>query len=316
MNSKPEELIVRPANNLQEASDLWWPLIRDLGWNRSPKDGPSHFKALRNGKDWHLIIPKSSGKPEGCVCGFTYPNKTGWVGFFIVNDAYRGKGLGREVWKVMEESFRESKTEIIGLDGVEEQVKTYQRRGFIATALIPLMSRSSLKIKPLEAIDLDSDVKSRLMDIKTVDGSVLTKLDLEYTGLDRPGYWVDDGIQHRKDTFGLALAGSSPDQLRGLIFVRDCEEGQRFGPLYAETYADAKALLYTAMIHYQDSEGSMIAEIFGSNTQARGLFKELGWESAGLDYHRMWLNGKATKEQQEGGKGVQGMYATFDACAG
>ncbi|CAI6319495.1 unnamed protein product [Periconia digitata] len=285
--------------------------------NRSSNDAPSHFKALRNGKDWHLIIPKLSTKPEGCVCGFTYPNKTGWIGFFIMAAAYRGQGLGRELWNRMDASFHESQTEMIGLDGVEEQVKTYERRGFVDVARIPVMSRVSLKTRPLPAVELDPDVKDRLVDMKSVDEDLLARLDLEHTGLDRSAYWLNNGIHHhRQNTFGLALAESSTEELRGFLLVRDCEHGQRFGPLYAETLQGAKALLYTAMDRSSDSDGSMIAEVFGGNPEARRLFEELGWESAGVDYHRMWLNGKVPEEQQENWKGASGMYAIFDACAG
>lgn len=229
--------------------------------------------------------------------------------------AYRGHGLGRQLWKEMEASFRESQTEIIGLDGVEEQVKTYQRRGFVDVGRIPLMSRPSLKAKPLETTKPDSALESQLKDIKLVDGEGLSKLDLEYNGLDRSAYYTNEGLHLRKDTFGVALVGQS-DELRGYILVRDCELGQRFGPLYAETYEEAKVLLHTAMSHYSDANGSMIAEVFGGNARATKLFEEFGWEFVGIDYHRMWLDGKVPKEQQEGGKGSRGMYAIFDAAAG
>lgn len=35
-----------------------------------------------------------------------------------------------------------------------------------------------------------------------------------------------------------------------------------------------------------------------------------------MDYHRMWLNGRVPEEQQEGGRGQKGMFATFDAFEG
>jgi hypothetical protein len=63
-------------------------------------------------------------------------------------------------------------------------------------------------------------------------------------------------------------------------------------------------------------EGTFIAEVFGTNENGRKVFEELGWEYAGLSYHRMWLHGKVPIEQQDGGKGAMGMYAIFDACAG
>lgn len=288
--------------------------------NRDADDATTHFRVASNGKNWLLLIPAESTKPEGTVVAFTYPNGTGWVGFFMLNASFRGKGLGRELWKQLEASFRASNTTVIGLDGVEEQVNTYKRRGFEAVARIPLMTRPSLKQKPLSAAQSqDVDIEGELLDIKSVDPKTLAKIDLEHTGLDRSAYWSYDALISRRDAFGYALSSTStstPPEITGFILVRRCENGHRFGPLYAETYDAALRLLYVAMNHIAESDGSMIAEIFGSNEDGRKVFEELGWEWAGLDYHRMWLGGRVPESQRNGGKGTKGMFATFDACAG
>ncbi|KAJ4371295.1 hypothetical protein N0V83_004512 [Neocucurbitaria cava] len=306
---------IRPAASVEEASGLWWPLMQELGWNRAEADAQTHFHVAQKGRNWLLLIPEETRKPEGCVIALSYPNSTGWVAFFIMNAGFRGRGLGRTLWKEMEAVFRANGTTVIGLDGVQEQVETYKRRGFEDCARIPLMVRESLKVKALDGgVQLDLTEAVELQDLRDVDPGELARLDYEHTGLDRSAYWSSDALLARQGAFGFAIVSGS--RLTGFVYVRRCEHGRRVGPLYAETYAQAKQLLHKAMIDSAEMEGSYIAEIFGTNPAGRKVFEELEWVYADLSYHRMWLHGKVPEAQQEAGKGAKGMYSIFDACAG
>jgi hypothetical protein len=246
------------------------------------------------------------------VIPFIYPNKTAWVGFFIMNATFRGQGLGRKLWAEMEVSFKTAGTTTIGLDGVEEQVQTYKRRGFEDCARIPLMTRDGLGKRPIDVTWQQSD-DVELHNIRSVDAKQLAKLDLEHTGLDRSAYWATGLLTSRNGSVGYAVV---VDKVIGFIYARRCEHGVRIGPLYAATYQHARQLLHRVMQDFAAVEGTFIAEVFGTNANGRKVFEELGWEYAGLSYHRMWLHGKVPIEQQDGGKGAMGMYAIFDACAG
>jgi hypothetical protein len=248
------------------------------------------------------------------VAPFIYPNQTGWVGFFIMNEAFRDKGLGRELWKEMELTFQNAGTTVIGLDGVEEQVETYKRRGFVDCARIPLMMRESLGDKPIEVTWSHEDAVE-LQDLRDIDGKLLAKLDLAHTGLDRSAYWATDVLTSRMFASGYAIM--TDGELTSMIYARRCEQGVRIGPLYAATYSQARQLLHKLMNDFaRNASGTFIAEVFGTNEEGKKVFEELGWKYAGLSYHRMWLNGKVPVEQQKGGNGEQGMYAIFDAGAG
>ncbi|KAF1845196.1 uncharacterized protein K460DRAFT_405462 [Cucurbitaria berberidis CBS 394.84] len=313
MATEVPQHVIRPALSVEEASALWWPLMQDLGWNRAQADAQTHFQVAQNGKNWLLLIPKEAGKPEGCVIAFTYLNSTGWVAFFILNAAFRGQGLGRQLWSEMESVFHADGTTVIGLDGVQEQVETYKRRGFVDCARIPLMVRDSLKVRPMD-VELDLREGVELQDLRDIDPKLLAQLDLEHTGLDRSAYWAADALLSRIEASGFAIVSNS--HLNGFVYARHCEHGRRIGPLYAETYAQAKQLLHKAMDDSALSERGYVAEIFGTNPAGKKVFEELGWTYADVSYHRMWLHGKIPEEQQEGGKGAKGMFAIFDACAG
>jgi GNAT superfamily N-acetyltransferase len=335
-----DDFVIRAAESVEEVSTLWWPLMKELGWvrysslshdpqmhqndlptdiskNRDQDDGPTHYHAAGDGKNWLMVVPKETGKPEGCIVAFTYPNNTGFVGYFLMNKEFRGRGWGADLFRELLASFKASNTIYVGLDGVEEQVNTYKRRGFETAATIKLATRPSIVEKP-KTVELVELVEGeQVVDIKGIDPELLARLDLAHTGFYRPAYWSQKGLLSRKDAYGYALLSTAQDEpkLAGYVLVRRCQEGHRFGPLYAETYEQARFLLWKAM-EALTGNGSMIAEIYGSNPQGLKVFEELGWKWAGLDYYRMWLSGKVPKEQQQSGKATTGMFATFDACAG
>lgn len=241
-----------------------------------------------------------------------YPNKTGWVCFFIMNAAFRGQGYGGELWKAMMARFHDAGTITIGLDGVETQVETYKRRGFAVCVQIPVLTRASVDTQPVDVTwDRKDDVE--LQDLSEVDPEMLAKLDLEHTGLDRFAYWATGALTSRRHALGFAIV--TDGQLTGFVYGRHCQEGVRIGPLYAANYPQARQLLHKLMHDFAKTWGTLVAEVFGSNDNSKKVFEELGFRYVD-SYHRMWLNGKVPIEQQEGGRGALGMYAIFDACAG
>lgn len=264
------------------------------------------------------MIPKGSEEPVGMVIGFKYANQTGWVGFFIINKEYQGRGWGGTLFNVMLDSYKQNGIHTVGLDAVQEQVKTYERRGFVEAARINLMTRVSAHELPVDYGDKRPKQGYTVTDIKQVDTSDVADLDRTHTGLHRQALWTKEALFSRPDAFGFAIVSDTSKELRGFILVRRCEHGHRVGPLIADCIDHASLLLQLAMSHpsVSTSTGSFIAEIFGPNENGMRVFSDLGWQSAGLDYHRMWLNGRVPIEQQQGGQGPKGMFAVFDASEG
>lgn len=71
----------------------------------------------------------------------------------------------------MEKTFRDAESDMMDLDGVEEWVKSYERRGFADVARIPVMMCSAEDAQKTVFDSIfhryDEDVK----DVKTVDRS-------------------------------------------------------------------------------------------------------------------------------------------------
>ncbi|KAM0469579.1 hypothetical protein ACHAPX_010403 [Trichoderma viride] len=217
----------------------------------------------------------------------------------------------------MLDTYSEIGIQMVGLDAVKEQVKTYERRGFVEAAKIKIMTctpEQNLATR-YGAIELTKGYKA--IDIKEADTGAIADLDHMHTGLDRRVLWVK-ALFSRPDAFGFAITSTTTEELSGFILVRRCGHGHRFGPLFADSDAHASSLLQLAMSHpsVSESSGSLIAEAFGPNENSVDVFSRLGWEWAKVDYHRMWLDGRVPAEQQQGGRGQKGMFAIFDASEG
>ncbi|RFU82177.1 hypothetical protein TARUN_10 [Trichoderma arundinaceum] len=311
------DFTVRSGAALSEVKDLFWERMKDLGWNRDELDAKTHFTVAQNGEDWLILIPAGAKEPSGMVIGFKYPNRTGWVGFFIINKEYQGRGWGGILFNIMLDSYKQSGIDVVGLDAVKEQVATYERRGFVEAAKIKIMTRVSVDESPIITGFKQLQEGYTAIDIKEANPAALADLDRTHTGLDRQVLWTE-GLFSRPDAFGFAITSTKSRELQGFILVRRCENGHRFGPLIASSINHASTLLRLAMSHpnVSTSTGSLIAEIFGPNENGMRIFSDLGWQWAGLDYHRMWLDGRVPVEQQHGEQGPKGMFAIFDASEG
>lgn len=316
-SSQRGECIVRPAKSLEEAHDLWWPLVQELKWDCASNDCKTHY--LSTGKEgWLMVTPKDKpDKPEGCVIPFVYPNGTGWLGFFCINESFRGRGWGSALFQASLDRFTASGAQLVGLDAVKEHVGTYGRQGFEEKSRIRLMVREGLGDQPMEGGLGHPQHGQELFPLNQIPSEVLTKSDLEHSGFERPNVWTQDAMFERPDVFGFALVKEgAKDALEGWILVRSCEDGFHFGPLYATTKENANFLLRMAMKRVEKEKGTFSAEVWPQNPEANIIFENAGWKYDGIDYHRMWLNGLAPKEQQPGGLAEKHCFAIFDAGAG
>lgn len=292
-----------------------------------------------------LAFPKGSKKPIGHVAGVINTNSTGWVSMFILDEAYRGKAIGAALFRTMMSDFRNNGTKIVGLDGVAEQKATYERRGFVDSKLgvLKLMSRPLASKKEVRAsAEVEVTTTTHLVSLDNVPHHLLAEHELKYTGFERRGLWNGKNMFDRPDVIGWALASKAkPDSVDDIFawsMVRRCSSGARVGPVYAHDAESAKVVLAaavkTASVQYiktipleneplsslSDNEinenASLVAEVWTGNAQALGVFEELGWVPGGVEYHRMWLDGKATPQQSEGGLAQKGVFAIFDAAIG
>lgn len=309
-----KKTLSRLSNHFSHASAHW-------EQNRSDKDHATHWHSSRGG---YLVLTHkdaSGERPVGLVLPIIYPNKTGWVGFFVVEEAYRGTGGGRLLFQAALDTFKQHGVEHVGLDGVLQQISTYQRRGFVEAGRVKLMVTKPIRELTVPAqISEEIEAPVHLKSLKDVKPAAVEAMDEKVTGLKRADLWTKELLTSRPDAWGSAIEGEDGEVL-GFILVRSCENGYRIGPLYVGKRSWAKVLLWDVMkkIKHLDTvaeDSSLIAEVWGENADAIGLFEELGWEYSGVDYARMWLDGKDTAAQKKGAVADTQAFAWFDAGEG
>jgi hypothetical protein len=176
----------------------------------------------------------------------------------------------------------------------------------------------------------------RIIDIKEVPSHMLAEHDLKWTGFERPRQWTHEHLFSRPDVKGVAIMGPV-DQLVAWAINCRCSGGIRIGPVYADNAVAAKAVLTAAMnlaspeaieelplpdeamndlsVSDISMKATLAAEVWVGNGDAVRVFEELGWNSAGVEFQRMWVDGDAPPEQSQDGCSYKGVYVT-DAALG
>ena len=176
--------------------------------------------------------------PDGFIGGFIgdelvagisaveYGDSFGFIGLYISHPDHRGKGFGKAVWNAGMDRLN---GRVIGLDGVPEQQANYRSKGFVEaygttrySGRFAGESVGNVSIRRFEPGDLDA----------------VTAFDRRYFPDDRARFlagWLR--APH------LALAAIDGDAIVGYGVARECREGFKIGPLFAEQDAIATSIL-------------------------------------------------------------------------
>jgi len=166
----------------------------------------------------------------------SYQGDFGFMGFFIIKPEFRGRGLGNQLWQERRQRLinRLKPGAPIGMDGVFAMQDYYAKGGFV-------FSHRNLRFQ--------SDIPALPNSIQPKQGKIV-KLDsipfkqvLQYDRLcfpaDRTNF-LDEWVTQPDS---MALACQENNHLRGYGVIRDCREGCKVGPLFADDLQTANALL-------------------------------------------------------------------------
>ncbi|WP_309031273.1 GNAT family N-acetyltransferase [Streptomyces alfalfae] len=195
----------------------------DEGWNPGLGDTPSFFAQDPEG----FFVGRVDGEPVSAVSVVTYGDDYAFLGFYLVRPGLRGRGHGLATWRA---GLAHAAGRTVGLDGVPAQQDNYRRSGFARAhgtlryiGALPAAGASDPRVRPVEAADLRA----------------LTAYDGACVPADRPRFlrsWLT-APGHR------ALARVVDGTLTGYGVIRPGRDVPRVGPLFADTRADAEALL-------------------------------------------------------------------------
>ena len=197
--------------DMQTLSD--WAL--NEGWNPGLYDAENYFIIDPDG----FLIGYLSETPIACISAVRYSNEFGFIGFYIVHPAFRGKGYGMQIWKAG--MHRLSGCRTVGLDGVVDQQSNYKKSGFVY---------AGQNVRYATQGGGSTSLKSTLTDLKSISMDPVLDYDQGLFPSERSNFiksWI-----HQPQA--VSLGKMRGNQLTGYGVMRPCHEGYKIGPLFAD----------------------------------------------------------------------------------
>ncbi|MFK8184257.1 MAG: GNAT family N-acetyltransferase [Phormidesmis sp.] len=244
------------------------------GWNPGLHDADCFYAA----DEGAFLVGLLDGEPIASISVVKYEEGFGFLGFYIVRPAFRGRGYGREMWQA---GLARLDGRNIGLDGVLEQQENYLKSGFkLAHRNIRYegVKESEANSKKLEEI-----VDGEIVELASVPFEVVRAYDKEIFLYEREAFlreWVRSP-HHR------ALGMMKDGQLVGYGVLRPCQRGDKIGPLFADSEAVAEGL-FLALTAYVEVGSCFYLDVVGVNEAAVALARKYGMRSV-FETARMYM---------------------------
>jgi GNAT superfamily N-acetyltransferase len=191
------------------------------GWNPGINDGKLFFDADPDG----FYVAEIAGKPIGCASAVAYDDSFGFLGFYVVKPEFRRTGVGM---KLTEKCLEHMGNRNIGLDGVVENEKKYQKI---------MKFKSSYSNLRFEGIG-EGEIPDGLVGISAVPFEKLLEYDRRMFPAPRGAFLKKWIIQ--PDSY--AFARLEDEKLRGYGVIRKCRKGYKIGPLFADDQSIAEKI--------------------------------------------------------------------------
>jgi len=203
------------------------------GWNPGLHDAEAFALADSDG----FLVAEVEGTPVGCISAVSYQGHFGFIGLYIVVPAWRGKGVGMQLWNA---GMKRLDHHLVGLDGVPAQQENNRKSGFslawrnVRYAGTMRSAKPSPSVRQLKEIDFEQ--------LERDDRTVFPEKRARFLKA-----WI-----RLEDAVGLALV--EDDELRGWGVIRRCREGHKIGALNADTPGQAEALFNALQCSVPDGD--------------------------------------------------------------
>ncbi|MBA3038484.1 MAG: GNAT family N-acetyltransferase [Alphaproteobacteria bacterium] len=191
------------------------------GWNPGLADAEPFRAADPSGFIGCFVGPEMvSG-----ISAVRYGSAFGFIGLYICHPAHRGKGFGRLVWDA---GMAHLEGRTIGLDGVPQQQANYRSMGFMPAYQT---SRWSGRLDVVGGNNGTVRVTPDLLD-------QLLTFDARHFPAERSSF-LREWLRFPRSAHAVIRDGA----IRGYAVMRQCHDGFKIGPLFAETFGEAETLL-------------------------------------------------------------------------
>ncbi|WP_420415039.1 GNAT family N-acetyltransferase [Roseibium sp.] len=206
--------------DIQTAIDL----AANEGWNPGLEDAAAFLEADQTG----FFAGEADGQLVTVISAVRYGHDFGFIGLFITKPEHRAKGYGQLIWDHAM-SYLDGRT--LGLDAVKEQTPRYAKHGFKPVYRNVRYVGTSTCGTPMDPrlTPLDQDLFPSLQEYDRrffpAERSDFLKLWTSPTAETRNGFaFVEDG------------------EVQGYGVLRQCGDGYKIGPLFADTPEIAETL--------------------------------------------------------------------------
>jgi GNAT superfamily N-acetyltransferase len=253
------DLVVRNMNRSEVCELVDWAARQ--GWNPGLHDADLFWATDPEA----FIAADLNGELIGGGAITSYDGEFGFMGFFIVRPEFRGRGLGNTLWHARRDRLlaRLRPGASIGLDGVFEMQDYYARGGFVFSHR-DIRFRADVPEHPSTARTDDEDIGP----LTAVPFDQVLEYDRTCFPAVRSTFlqgWISQPD-------ALALGCRRDGKLSGYGVVRDCREGCKIGPLFADDIRAAEAL-YTRLAGFA-AGGPLFFDAPENNPAAIGLARQ------------------------------------------
>jgi GNAT superfamily N-acetyltransferase len=217
-------------------------LSTQAGWNQIEAD----WKRLIDHSPGGCIAARSDGSLIATATLMSYGTEAHWIGMVIVDEAYRGRGLGTEVLTRAIQVGRDQGSQAIGLDATHLGRPVYLKNGLVDVAPIERWAGFLKERDPQDPVSL--------IDHWSFDR--VTQYDRRSCGVDRSSLIVHLVLE--RDVLGLLVdRGGSP---AGFAILRPGRAHCHLGPVVADDPGVLDSLLAAAAHHLHGQD--VVVDLF------------------------------------------------------
>jgi len=229
---------------------------RQEGWNPGLQDAAAFAAQDPEG----FLGLRIDGEVVAAISLVSYGPSFGFLGFYICRPDHRGEGLGLALWTA---ALARKPARTIGLDGVPAQQEAYRRSGFV-------LAHENIRhggLKPPGYAQRNPSLSA----LTPADASAVDRFEQRNRLFPAPRAAF---LQHWLRHDSLALRRG--EEIAGYGVIRQCHEGWKVGPLFAENVTDAETILRGLLTRIP--EGTFFLDTPRTNRAAVDLAVSLGLE--------------------------------------
>lgn len=213
------------------------------GWNPGLHDAHCYYHADPNG----FLVGLLDGEMIASISAIKYSPEFGFIGFYLVKPEFRSQGYGIALWQAALAYLNGCN---IGLDGVSEQQANYRKSGFnLAYANARYKGVVSQSCETFSSVS--SDVKEQnILPLSQLTFEQIAQYEKAFFPCERHSFlkqWI-------KQENSLSLAYMQEGELVGYGVMRQCQEGYKLAPLFANSCDIAKKLMAAFISKLDDGD--------------------------------------------------------------